>query len=609
MKWARETPVGIWLLCGAFAMLTPLTHVMVQYCAPRDVVPTGLHKPDSAIFIHSMNMFQTGFHSPYATCKSAIGAYSPEFFPAPFHWMYGIVGVVGKFVGIGPFMALGIANGAGAFCFLLAVYHFFRATVPTRSGMAFIFYTCSGGLGGPLYMLCAMFGITDSSTFPAQFYRFAIYDLVEGSNLASYLLFTRLYYTLPLALGFAGLTTFIGARSFKCPYHLLFAWLLLFAATFVNPRFAPALWIIASLHGAQYASKPMREAILAAIPIAGGGFAAILFMTRSPLFITNTGALVQQAMWPTAFLSAGFPLLLIAAFAVARNAANARLSIRIVCGGAAGYLAAFALLFLAHQIYYGSLLRGTDHAAALAVSDAALPGAIIGAIFAARKRPTTNFSDDAWYLASLLIFIALAVSAFGGGWFLQFAPQRFMIFIGIILSVVAAEGLYQLRRGAPRVAIACMAVWGVCSLCSFAVSAMVFQGPFGMRPGLASDLGMRTAYLTNEEFRCLNAARAGTMLAPGPINDILSLREGIDVLGGFGAADLSDQPAVLLDAAVDEFYQVSMSAEARARFVKEWCLDYVFVPGAHRELINELESLPNFALIGVEGNARLYEVE
>jgi len=610
MNWVRETPGWVWVLALAFACVPPFTHAMIAKAAPKDVVPTGLHKPDSAIFLHSMQMFETGFYSPYATCKSPAGSHSPRYYPAPFHWMYGTAGSLGATLGLTPFIALGVANACGVFFFLLAIYHFYRTTFAARADAAFVLYACAGGLGGVLYLVCFITGATESDVFSRFFYRFAIYDLVEGSNLASYLLAPRFYYAMPLAIGFAGLTTFIVARAISCPYHLVFAWSLLFVATFLNMRFAPAYWALGALYSLQHAKSSLRDATLVAVPIAAGICAAVVFMMRSPAFLQSTGGLVQQAMWFSSFLSAALPLLIPAAFLMYREFENLPRAVHLAASAGLGYVTVFACLFTAHQLYFGSVWRGSDHAAALAVSDIALSGAAIGGAMAWIRGPrTNNVSPYAWYFAATALFTAVAISAAGAGWLLQFAPQRLMIFIGVLLAPLAAEGIATMREGRPRVAKISVAFIVVCAVTSFAVSTLVFQGPLGMRPGAASDLGMRAAYLTRNEAECLARLTQGSILAPRPLNDALSLRAGIRVLGGFGAADLSDQPAAAMDAAIEAFYSTDMSAEERAQFLSEWCVQYVFVPETHGETINELEALPQLMLVNSAGDARLYRVE
>ena len=41
--------------------------------------------------------------------------------------------------------------------------------------------------------------------------------------------------------------------------------------------------------------------------------------------------------------------------------------------------------------------------------------------------------------------MALAVSGFGQGWYMRFTPQRLMIFLGVPLSILAAQALDGLR--------------------------------------------------------------------------------------------------------------------------------------------------------------------
>ena len=69
----KRTPAGVWALITALAAIQPLLHVGIREAPPEGTVPTGLHIPDSALFLYSMDMFHTGFKSHYATCRSAVG--------------------------------------------------------------------------------------------------------------------------------------------------------------------------------------------------------------------------------------------------------------------------------------------------------------------------------------------------------------------------------------------------------------------------------------------------------------------------------------------------------------------------------------------------------
>ncbi|MCC6153036.1 MAG: hypothetical protein IT367_04725 [Candidatus Hydrogenedentes bacterium] len=131
-----------------------------------------------------------------------------------------------------------------------------------------------------------------------------------------------------------------------------------------------------------------------------------------------------------------------------------------------------------------------------------------------------------------------------------------------------------------------------------------------MRPGLASDIGMHAAYLNKDDAECLTALGSGTVAAPPPYNDILSLRDGVTVLGGYGGLALSDQGANLR-AEVDRFYSTAASPEERTAFLQRWCVANVFLPSdvRYRDALEAaFAQMPVLAQVNVQGGARLYRV-
>jgi len=609
MKWVRTTPLRVWLICAFFALLQPLMHALVQYCPPTDTVITGLHKPDSAIYIAVMRMFETGFYSPYATCQSPIGTHSARFFSHPSYVPYAIVGSLRPFLNMSDFTMLGIADGVGGFFYLLAVYRFLLAVVPKLAGRAFALFAFSGGLGGPIYLVCAALGITATPSFSEWFYRFAIYDLVEGTNLAPHLLLTRLYYTLPLALGFAGLTTCISAWRAPCRVRLAFAQLLLFACAFINARLGPSLGLIAVLYLAQH-QWTWRKPFHVGVPLVLGVISAATVLRWHPAILANYVGSVRQQMWLTSYVSSSFPLLLAAAPVALRDGVRLRGAFRILADGCFGYLAVYIALFFLYQGYYGTLLLGADHAAALRVSDPALLGFVLGALWGLRRPAGGENPAHAWIVVWAVLFSAVALSAFGNGWFLQFSPQRLMVFIGLPLSVIAAESLERLRAAMPNAARALVAIVVVCGVTSLLVATLVFQGPLGMQAGLASNIGMHTAYLRRDDAACLERLAGGTVAAPPPYNDILSVRDGVSVLGGYGSLALSDQTANL-HTEVDRFFSTECTAPDRVRFLRRWCVSYVFLPSDQDHspvLAGQFDRMDELQRVSAVGNAHLYKV-
>jgi hypothetical protein len=256
------------------------------------------------------------------------------------------------------------------------------------------------------------------------------------------------------------------------------------------------------------------------------------------------------------------------------------------------------------------LLVGADHAAALRVSDFAVLGFLCGAVWSFTGAARGEQQELDWVIVWFLVFTAIAVSAFGQGWFLRFSPQRMLVFLGIPLALLAAQSLERTRAQWPMLARAAIVVVAVCGLSSLLVSNLVFQGPLGMRTGLASDIGMHAAYVNKDDAECLTVLGSGTIAAPAPYNDILSLRDGVTVLGGYGGLALSDQGAGLR-AEVDRFYSNTASAEERAEFLRRWCVAHVFLPSDARNrdaLEAAFARMPELAQVNARGEARLYRV-
>ena len=609
MSWVRNTPAFVWAICTFFALLQPLVHVLVMYGAPDDVVPTGLHKPDSAIYLHAMQMFETGFHSPYATCQSPVGDHSVRFFLHPAYVIYGAAGELASWIGISNFMMLGIVNGLAGLCYLLAAYHLLRAMAPRYAAAAFVLFTCSGGLGGPIYMISAASGVVDTASFSQWFYRFAIYDLVEGTNLSPQLLMTRMYYTLPMALGFAGFTTCLTAWRIPCNTHLRFGQIMLFLCALFNARLGPPMGAIALLYLFSDGQR-LQKLVALAVPLVLGVVCATLVMTRHMSVFGNTLSAVRQEAWLTSYISAGFPLLLVAVPVVLRDLRGLTGTFRVVAFGCTGYLLVYLLLFILYQAYYGTLLIGADHAAALRVSDFALFGFVCGAVWSLVGAARGEQPELDWVVVLFLVFTVIAVSAFGQGWFLRFAPQRMLVFLGIPLAILAARSLAQMRGRTPMLWRAAIAAVAVCGVTSLLVSNLVFQGPMGMRPGLASDIGMHAAYMSRDDSECLAQLGPGTVVAPPPYNDILSLRDGVTVLGGYGGLALSDQGANVR-ADVDRFFSTAASAAERTEILDRWCVAHVLLPSDARNreaLAAAFSQTPALTQINERGDARLYRV-
>ena len=91
-----RTPRAVWLLIALLALAQPLAHVLCLYFPPSGTVSTRLHIPDSALFLHAMEMIPSGFHSAYATCQAGEGEASITYYSVPHLWLYGLLGLIAR---------------------------------------------------------------------------------------------------------------------------------------------------------------------------------------------------------------------------------------------------------------------------------------------------------------------------------------------------------------------------------------------------------------------------------------------------------------------------------------------------------------------------------
>ena len=206
---AVRTPRVVWLLITALALTQPLVHMLCLYFPPMGTMATGLDIPDSALFLHAMNMFPSGFHSAYATCQAAGGDASITYYSVPHLWLYGLLGLIARVLPLDPFLTHGLASGIGAAFYLWVVYRFLLTIAPRHAMSAFVLFALSGGPGGLIYLVAGLAGLNDHAAFDEYFHRFALYDLMEGPHFNPVLYFPRLYYTLSLGGCLGGLGAII----------------------------------------------------------------------------------------------------------------------------------------------------------------------------------------------------------------------------------------------------------------------------------------------------------------------------------------------------------------------------------------------------------------
>ncbi len=580
-----RTPWWVWLVMLAIAAIEPALHIWIEFFPPEGAAPTGLHVPDSAFFVHSMAMFDTGFFMPYASCQSEWGDRYIGFFSSTGYWLYGVVGVVATSIGIGQFLWLGIANGIFGFIYLYVTWRFLQVAAPQAARMAFLLFTIGGGPGGLLYLAAGAIGLHQHENFDRLFYPFAMYELFEGPNLSPVLHMTRLYYTVPLALGIGGLTALIKGVAIGCPRHIGFSAFLIFACTVLHIRNGAFLTVAGLLFLWQAAQTPtpfrIRSAIAWGIAVASGSLIYMAVILQHPTVTQNTFDTVRQSAWLV-------PLLLASMFYFVPSFVQLRttlpgLSPLARCGAAAaiGYLLAFVVCFAAYQIVQGNAPVYGNAAAARVVSDFALMGAVAGFVFAWRRPRSDVHSPQGWVVLWLLLFICGTISAFGQGWYLQFAPQRLMAVLGIPLSIVAALGLQSMYARRAWLARLHLAGAVMCGLTSIAVSALFFQGSFGLEPGKGPYPRFRPHWMTANDAELVHSLSVteGYILAPHPFGDVVAaaLPPRSHVVYGLPSIQ-ADQLAVPLEADVRRFFALDTGADFRADFLNRYCVTWVYCP-------------------------------
>lgn len=614
---SHRTPFWIVAIVIALASIEPITHLRLSSLDDGDRLATGLHTADSAIYLHAMSMFESGYYSPYATCKAETGSNSPHFYPAPFHWMYGVLGAVGRALGAGQLVFLGWANGIGALIYLIAVYRFLRVAVPRHASLAFVIWTLAGGIGGIAYVVTGALGLHGSPAFDAQYVRLFMYELVEGPYLNPALHAPRLYYTLSLALGFAALHALLLAAQKGCRKHMGYAAFLLLCSTLVNFRFGcffcGVTWLYLLTGKRESASLRLLAGSATGIATILGVGVSLAWLSKSSVFAENTGLLVRESLWPTAFAAVAC-FQLIALMPVVKHATDAMTKpLRSLSSGLIGYLGAYCLLFAAYQIYYGNGLSAGDHAAAVAISDWALLGGILGGLYGYFRQNEEPKSGEAWTWPALwfLLFLAGGVSALGQGWMLQFTPQRLMVFLGVPMAVLTAEGLFRLNLKSPRAARGLFGTMICCGVASLLVAGFAFQGTYHRVPGQGPYLHLHSDLMSAADGELLSFTAQGVVLAPGTFSDVAGLRPGMRVLGGVGAADLSDQLSVKLQPRIDAFFSQEQTSQERGSFLVEWCVGYVYCPDSWPiapQILAAIRALPEVSEIATSGKGALFRV-
>ena len=622
-----RTPGWVWTVALLLAGLQLCLPVMLVtgFGLPEGTAATGLHIPDSALFLQSLRMFCTGFESPYATCQSTHGDHSLVFYSVPHLWLYGVLGIVYSWLPIHHLLFWGATNAIGALFFLIIVHRFLRELAPRHANAAFLLFAVSGGPGGLLYLLAGYVGLHAHPLFEPYFTRFALYDLMEGPNLNPTLYFPRLYYTLSLALCLGGLTALMRAsRTGVARGQWLWA-IPVALGSFIDARYSVFTLALVAMCLWHQPALPLghrlRLAAGYAVPAAFGLAGAWALMRINPAVVENHLAVANMAMWFSPFVVTAWLHLSLALMSVlGESRALPRLG-RFLAGAALGYLAAFALRYMLYQGYYGNLLTGRDGSVAARISDPALLGALLGALAVRRWRPEgTPREAHGWAVLWLLLFLAASLSGWGQGWFLRFGPQRLQVFLWLPLCLFAAIGLARLRPALSR------AAWSVllgCGGLSVLVAVFAFQGPVGRAHAMGLFKAHHAELMSENDAALLRTLPAGrTALAPALASDVIALGFGMRlndfsaarprVVFGIGSFNLTGQPYVPLKKDVDAFFDPGTSDALRREIARRWRVDIGWCPETwlrDGKIRAVLLQTPWLKPAGARGDSLLFEVQ
>lgn len=619
---ARRGHRWVWPIIVAMALIEPVMHVWIPSCPPEGAVHSGLHTLDTYAYMTAFRYYDEGFFSPYAKCDGPAGDRDPSLYSLPHHHLYGVLGVVGKRLGVPLFLWLGLMNGLGLALMLTAAWHVFRVSVPRLAVTAFLLYALGGGLGGVAWVIASTAGLSAHAEFGTSFYRLFLYQLNEGASFQPWLLAARLYYTLPLAAAFGGLALTVVALQRSRYRGLVLAALLQGIAVFLNMRLGPVM-LLGVLLQLALCEGDMRQRMGAAVlhvcaTLTGLG-AAYTMLGMNPELKGSVFASLGGVMWLVPFLYATVLLLPWVVRSVVVALHEMPWWARVPAGALAGYALAYGLLHLGYLAYYGNLLHGGDTSAALFASDRALGGAALGAgvavLLGRSRRAEEAESLLGWWSLWFLVLFCAAVSALGGGWFMQFMPQRVMVGMGLPLAVLAAAGAHGLMPNWPRVTRVWIATAAGLGIVSVVVTWGFAYGPLGWH-GIQKDFPWtRYAYITEADAALLDDAAAGVVLAPSLsdplLGDVAVQRHGLRTVYGNGTMDFSRQHMPAVRARVNEFFSTGASDEARRVLVDDWCVTHVLCPDTdpvEAAVTAELRATPWLEEVSARVGGVLFEV-
>lgn len=615
------TPRWVWALIVGLALLEPVIHIWLQWFPLPGGVATGLHTGDSHVYLHSMRALHTDFYSPYASAHAPLGMHSWRYYAVPAHMVYAALGGVTHLLHIPELVALGLLNGLSAALYLFGAWRFLQVAAPKVSKLAFALFALGGGPGGLLFLGTMAAGLHHAPSFEAVFMRYAQYDLIEGVHLWPALHFARLYYTLSLGLALlagALLVDHINGRR-----RLLPAILLLLAAQWVNMRVGTLAFAVFAIYLYCRADVPLvkriRAGSLLAVPILVGGLLTVLQLQYHPSYGLNQFDVVRESIWYSAFLSAGLFCLVFVPREMWRLIPVMSYWPRAAGLAMAGYLIAFTLLYGAYQFYWGNLWRIADTSVTVAVSDWALLGGVAGGLagllWRRRAERDESFRDNGWVLLWFLLFLSVGLSAWGGGWFMQFVPRRLLVLLGLPLATLAAQGIQRVHTSKPRVATGVAAAMLSAGVISILTGTLFFDGPITQKAGTGPFAYRHYHVMQAADREGLGALPPGRVLAPAynpySFTEVIALNPENPLVFGVGTLNHSDLPFVPMRIQVSHFFSSDTTADEREEFVRDWDADYVYCPATcpvPEEVRAQLAACPWLRLEATFGEGALYEV-
>ncbi|MBI2426128.1 MAG: hypothetical protein HYV27_25115 [Candidatus Hydrogenedentes bacterium] len=579
------TPRWVWLIIVLIAAIDPLQHFWLYLWAPAGWAHTGFHIGDTPFFLTAMDMFNSGFASPYAVSGSPLGAASASYFALPHHWLYGVLGTLATLLHVPHFLALGVLNGAGGALYLYAVYRFLAAVQPVLARRAFVLFTLGGGLAGWVYAGAWFVGLDQTAGFEMNFHRLARYELIEGPFIAPLLVMPRFYYTAPLALGFAALTR-LSRRDAGADWIVL---VLLFVTAFFNARLGALFWGAATCF---VITRPWsrrhqaRAAVRLLLPVLIGGGMALLLLRQNPSATENVDLLLRRTAWAGSLATLLCWHLVTVPLALGPSVRTMPQLLRSLAGALLGYLFAFAVLYVLHQGYYGNVFHGGETAAAIAISDWALIGTLPGVFLASRgaKRDTGHRDDPLdWIVLWFLGLLVFSIAAFAQGRFLSMMPERGLILLGPPLALISAQGWKRLQERWPVSARLWSGTVVASGLLSIAVAALCFQGPLRQSRDGRAFPWVHSEIVAQEDVDVIGRIPGGVVLAPASLPPLLGdvvvhQRPGTRTVLGQPSLEFSGTNMLELIGRVQEFYRPDCSDEVRRTVIRQWGVDYVMCP-------------------------------